>query len=327
MPSRGIVVLQIGVVQEPGEVAPSPERLLQVDGVGGARANHAHEFRSIGLVANRLGMEEYRHHRLLRLALAQSRDISLDPSRDLHLLFQQRAPVRPHTLRTLRSGDAGEIGNRLGNTLRTGSGQQRCRTDHRTLVPPFGFAQRRRQRTQNASGTLKSGQLRPAAVEHVAEVRVERIAPAEAVFFLPPVLLRGGVQARQGSHHADDVRVLRPRIMQAVRIEESAAQHLGDILPSDGLNAFFPLPPDDVEQIGLQGLAQIVVLALIGSEQGGHHGRPVHLGDGLHEMLEEIHDPLAPDLTQSRLAPRVHQHFVHENQGAEVPASGVSQAG
>ena len=92
---------------------------------------------------------------------------------------------------------------------------------------------------------------------------------------------------------------------------------MGDILTSDGLNAFLPLPPDDVEQVGLQGLAQIVVLALIGSEQGGHHGRPIHLGDGLHEMLEEVHDPLAPDLAQSRLAPRVHQHFVHQNQCAE----------
>ena len=226
-----------------------------------------------------------------------------------------------------RGGDAGEVGNRLGDALRSGRRQQRRRTDHRTLVPPFGFAQCRRQRTQNASGTLKSGQLGPAAVEHVAEIRVERIAPAEAVLLLSPVLLRGGVQARQGSHYTDDMRVLRPGIMQAVSIEQSAAQHLGDILPSDGLNAFLPLPPDDVEQVGLQGLAQIVVLALIGSEQGDHHGRPIHLGDGLHEMLEEIHDALAPDLAQSRLPPRVHQHFVHQNQCAESLLPWESQAG
>ena len=92
---------------------------------------------------------------------------------------------------------------------------------------------------------------------------------------------------------------------------------MGHILPSDRLDPFLPLPSDDVEQVGLQILAQIVVLALIGSEQGGHHGRPVHLGDGLHEMLEEVHDSLAPDLAHARLAPRIHQHFVHENQGAE----------
>ena len=88
---------------------------------------------------------------------------------------------------------------------------------------------------------------------------------------------------------------------------------------ADGLYAFLLLPPDDVEEVGLQSLAQVVVLVRIGGEQRCHQSRPVHPGDGLHKMLEEVHDPLPRDLVHARLPARVHQHLIDQNQGAKVP--------
>ena len=112
---------------------------------------------------------------------------------------------------------------------------------------------------------------------------------------------------------------------RALRLEQAPPQHLRDVLLPHGLDAFLLLPPDDVEQVGLEGLAQRVLLALIGGEQGRDEGRPVHLGDGLREMLEEVHDPLPPDLPHARLAARVHQHLVHQDQGGEPPLLGEGQ--
>ena len=69
----------------------------------------------------------------------------------------------------------------------------------------------------------------------------------------------------------------------------------------------------------MEGLAERVLLARIGGEQRRDEGRPVHLGDRLHEMLEEVDDPLPPDRSDARLAARVHQHLVHQDQGGEPP--------
>ena len=209
------------------------------------------------------------------------------------------------------------LGHGIGYPIRAGRRQQRCRPDHRTFIPTLGVPQRGRQGAQNAPRALEPRQLRPAAVEHVAEVRVERIALAEPFFLVAPILLHGRIQARQGTHDADDVGLMRPGIAKAGRFEQAAAQHLRDIFPADGLHALFPLPPDDVEQLGLNGLAQLVLLGLIGCQQRRDKGRPVHLCDGLHEMLEEVHNSLSPDLAHARLAARVHQHFIDQDQGAE----------
>ena len=113
--------------------------------------------------------------------------------------------------------------------------------------------------------------------------------------------------------------LVRPGIPRAVRFEEPAPQHLRNVFLADGLDAFLLLPPDDIEQIGLERLAEIVMLVVIGGEQRRDESRSVHFGDRLHEMLEEIHDPLAPELSHARLAARVHQYLVDQDQGAETP--------
>ena len=147
---------------------------------------------------------------------------------------------------------------------------------------------------------------------------MEGIAPAESRFFLPAVLLRGGVQISQGAGDPDHLCVMRRRVAKAVRLKEAAAQHLGHFSFADGLDAFLPLAPNDIEEVGLQCLAYVVVLVWIGGQQRRHQSRPVHPGDRLHEMLKEVHDPLPPDLTHPRLPAGVHQHFIDQNQGAEA---------
>ena len=92
------------------------------------------------------------------------------------------------------------------------------------------------------------------------------MAPAEPIFFLVPLLLRAGVQAGQGPHDSDHLRVARGRVVEAAGLEEAAAQHLGHVFLADGQYAFLLLPPDDVEELGLQRLAQGVVLVRIGGE-------------------------------------------------------------
>ena len=154
---------------------------------------------------------------------------------------------------------------------------------------------------------------------------MERIALAEPLLLLAPLPLRGGVEAGEGAHDPDDLGVMRPGLARVLRLEQAPLQHLRDVLLPDGLDPFFLLPPDDVEQVGLEGLAQRVLLARVGGEQGRDEGRPVHLGDRLHEVLEEVDDPLPPDRRDARLAARVHQHLVHQDQGGEPPLPGEGQ--
>ena len=99
--AHGAVVVQIGVVQEPGELSPPTQCLVEVDGVGRSGTDHPDELRRIRLVSDGLGVKEHGQHRLLRLALTERRDLPLNPARDLELLLQQRAPVRPGPLRFL----------------------------------------------------------------------------------------------------------------------------------------------------------------------------------------------------------------------------------
>ena len=159
-------VVQVAVVQEPGELPPASQRLVEVDRAGCAGADHPHELRGVRLVPDGLGVEEHRHHRLLRLALAERRDLPLDAARDLELLLQQGPPVRPGPLRRLLRGrDAGEVGHRIRDPVHPGRRQQGGRADHRALVPALGVPERRGQGAQDPPRPLEPGELGPAAVE------------------------------------------------------------------------------------------------------------------------------------------------------------------
>ena len=137
-----------------------------------------------------------------------------------------------------------------------GAASNAAGADYRAFIPPFGVSQCRRQCAQDAPGALKPLQLGPATVEHVDQVGMEGVTLAESVFFLTPVLLRGRVQIRQAAHDADDVRIIGVRVANAIRVEQPSPQHLGHVFPADGLDASLTLAPDDVKEIGLQGVPE-----------------------------------------------------------------------
>ena len=83
----------------------------------------------------------------------------------LQLGFEQHAPVRPGALDGSGRGDAGELAHSFRDTSPAGRGQQGRQPDERRGIPPFGLAQRRRQRPQNAARSLEPFELGPAAVE------------------------------------------------------------------------------------------------------------------------------------------------------------------
>ncbi len=99
--------------------------------------------------------------------------------------------------------------------------------------------------------------------------------------------------------------------------EEAPAEHLGHILLLDRLNALFPLPAEDVEDLLGQLLAECVTLRGIGSEQRGNESAAVNLDDCLAEGLEEADQPAAPLLRHRHLLAGVHQYFIDQDQGRE----------
>ena len=141
---------------------------------------------------------------------------------------------------------------------------------------------------------------------------MEGEALQEARFLGGPFLRRRVVEAGQPLHHADGVR---PEGLDVFRGEETAPQDLRHVFLLDRLHPFLALAPEHVEQPRHQRAAELPpLLAGIGRQQRGHDGRPVHLGDRLGQILEEVLDAAAPDRVDARLLAGVHQHLVHQDQ-------------
>ena len=132
------------------------------------------------------------------------------------------------------------------------------------------------------------------------------------------ILGRGFVQLGEFPHHADDVRLVRIFLLQAFALEEAAPQHLRDILPRHRLHALFALPPHHREQFVAHSKPDGILLLRISGEQGGDHRGAIHLADRRHQMLKEIDDARLPLGVQPDLLAGVHQHLVHQHQGAEA---------
>ena len=114
-----------------------------------------------------------------------------------------------------------------------------------------------------------------------------------------------------------------PHIVVGHLLEEASPQHLRHVFFAHGLDAFLALPPEDREQVALEKAAHVALfLRRVGGEKRRHDRRPVHLGDGLVQVLEEVADAVAPDRIQPSLLASVHQHFVHQNQRAHAVAAG-----
>ena len=122
---------ELRLVQEPGEVRPAAQSLLELDAVGAGRADQRDKLRRVRLLADRLRTQERREHCLLHLATFQCRLLLLDCPRLGELAFEHRAPHVAGTLCHLAGGDARELARRLGEGFFAGA----CR---KTLGPTSG---------------------------------------------------------------------------------------------------------------------------------------------------------------------------------------------
>ena len=90
---------------------------------------------------------------------------------------------------------------------------------------------------------------------------------------------------------------------------------LRHVLLLDRLYPLLALALKDVGQIPQHRFAKLVArLRRVGSEQRGHDGGPVHLGDGLREGLKEVLKPVHPRPVLGGLRAGVHHHLVEQDQ-------------
>ena len=123
------------------------------------------------------------------------------------------------------------------------------------------------------------------------------------------------VELGERPHHADHVRPERGGVLHRLRLEEPAPQHRRHLLLAHRLNPLLTLPPEHVEQPGDQFAPQVAaLLAGVGGQQRSDDRRPVDLGHGLRQVLEEVGDAIAPHGVGAGLLAGVHQHFVDQDQ-------------
>ena len=314
----------IFVVQEPGDVAPAPQRLGELDAVHRG-ASDALQLGRVGLAADGLGVQERGEHGLLGGSGGGKRwELVLNLPGLRQLAGKQPRPIRwPATAAGIRH--VRQILHRFGNARFARRGEQGCGADQRACIPLPGGAQRRREGSQKAPRALERRQLRPLAVEHVREIRVEGEAGEEPRFLRRTILGHRFVQLGQLAHHADHVGAVRLFVAQPFALEKTAAQHLRDIFPPNGLHAFLALAPNHREQ-GIAHLdAQRILLVRIGCQQRRHHRRLIHLANRRHQMLEEIDDARLPLGIQPDLLAGVHEHFVHQHQRGQPAFGGHRQ--
>ena len=339
---RGVDRVLVLVVQEPRELAPAGQPLAERDLVRAGSADHAQQLRRRRLAADRLRVEEHGNDRLLHFAaVGQRGKLFLDAAGLRQLRFEQSDPVGRRALARLRGGharqlahglrDAGTAAGRDGPLPGGRCPRGRCvpgclrpkqgrRADERTRIPRLGLAQGGGQRAEDAARPLEAGELRPAAVEDVGQVRVERETLLEPAFLLALRPGRRLVEPGQLAHRADRLGPPSRPVAQRLRLEEPAPQDLRHVLALDRLNALLPLPAEDVEEIPDQSLALVApLLGRVGGEQRRHHRRPVHLGHRLRQVLEEVDDAVAPHAVPARLLPRVHEDLVDQDQRAQTP--------
>ena len=112
---RRQVAPELVLVQEPRQLRPTVQALLQLDAVGVRCAYQPDQIPRVRLLTNRLRAEKHRADRLLQLAAFQSGLFVLDGARLRQLALQDRGPVVPAALGHLARGDAGQLAGRLGD--------------------------------------------------------------------------------------------------------------------------------------------------------------------------------------------------------------------
>ena len=305
------------VVEEPGEVPPALEALVELDAVRRARSDEPHEFRGVRLVAERLGVQEDRDHRLLDFALRRERGkFALRLPGERQFPLQQLFPFGAFARDLFGRRHPGQLREGRRSALRPRRPEQHRRPDNRARVPRRGFPQADRHRAKHPARALEAVELRPTAVEDLGQVGVEREAGVEPLLFHLRILPRLIVEPAEVADGGDHVMAVAVRIREVLGNEEATAQHLGHILLPHRLHALLFLAAEHVGEIRHQQFSfRVALLRGIGGEQRRHERRPVHPGNRLHEILEEVLNAAPPDGAHPRFLAGVHEDFVHQDQG------------
>src|SRR5262249_28753043 len=133
--------------------------------------------------------------------------------------------------------------------------QEDVRANEWALVPLFGMTQRESKRTQYASRTLKTFQVRPLSVEDISQVRVKGITLEEMALSGFTGLAGLVVEIGNTLQRRDDVGAKCITIADGLWRKEAAAQHFGYIVLDDRLHAFLTLATEDGIQVTRQLLA------------------------------------------------------------------------
>ena len=158
---RRRVAAELVLVQEPRQLRPAAQPLLQRDAVGTRRAHQPDQIPRVRLLADRLRAEEHGADRLLHLAAPQSRLLVLDGPRLGQLALEDRGPVVAAALGHLARGDAGQLARRLGDAVPAGRRQEHVGPDQGRRVPGLRVPQRDGERPQDAARPLEAVELRP----------------------------------------------------------------------------------------------------------------------------------------------------------------------
>ena len=303
------------VVEEPRQLPPPPQPLLQLDPVHAAAPDEPQQVRSPGLPPGGLRVEEDGEHRLFDFApFAKRRNLLLGLPRLLQLGGEEGGPVGGAVARFLR-GDVRQFPHGLGETGDAGSGEERGRADQRRVVPFLRLPHGGGEHAQDAARALEPGELRPPPVEDIGEVGVEGEVVEQTGFGGLTGLPGIGVEPGEVPRHRDGLRTVVFESAEVLAPEEPAAQDLRHILLADRLHAFVPRPPEDAGDGADHSFGGFALrLRGIARQQRHHQRRGVHPVDCLREVLEEVGEPRFPDPIEFGLLAGVHQDFVHQHQ-------------
>ena len=180
------------------------------------------------------------------------------------------------------------------------------------------MSKRQGEDPEHTARSLETRELGPLAVQHLREVRVERVATQEPLLRLRTQAPRLLVHVGDALQRGDDVRSEGVPAGNRLGGEEPPPQHLGYVFLDDRLDGFFPLTLEDRVKIAQQLASRGVALRRIGGKQGCDDAAAVHLRGGLGQILEEVHKAVAPLRILRDLLARVHQYLVDQNEHSDA---------
>ena len=260
-------------------------------------------------------MQKRRQHGLLNLPVRfQIDEFLLDAPRLVQLALDDRVPLLRLAFVWLDRRDLRQLTPGFGDTRVAGRAQEHVGADKRRRIPFLGFAQRERKGSQHASRALKPLKLRPFRIQDFRQIRMEGVARQETLFGVLSRLLRFVVQHFDAVEGLDDGLPEAILVLQRLRREESSPQHLGHILLSDRLDAFFALAAEDRVEVVNDVATERVILGDIRGQERRDDRALVDFGGCLRQSLEEILQALAPCGVGVDRPVGEHQHFIQQEQ-------------